>query len=59
MKFKKNKECKSNNIFKRSKEINNRESEKGCLWGISMLILLLLLIMFGINACSSSINFIN
>ncbi|MDM6367324.1 hypothetical protein P7864_12870 [Staphylococcus aureus] len=53
------KECKSNNIFKRSQEINNRESEKGCLWGISMLILLFLLILFGITACSSSIHFIN
>ncbi|EYJ32624.1 hypothetical protein V391_01795, partial [Staphylococcus aureus T35615] len=30
MKFKTTKECKSNNIFKRSQEINNRESEKGC-----------------------------
>ncbi|MDI1743595.1 hypothetical protein QI442_03495 [Staphylococcus aureus] len=51
MKFKTTKECKSNNIFKRSQEINNRESEKGCLWGISMLILLFLLILFGITAC--------
>ncbi|HCZ3207534.1 TPA: hypothetical protein O2162_002391 [Staphylococcus aureus] len=69
MKFKTTKECKSNNIFKRSQEINNifkrsqeinnRESEKGCLWGISMLILLFLLILFGITACSSSIHFIN
>ncbi|HHA0539108.1 TPA: hypothetical protein ACOE3C_002690 [Staphylococcus aureus] len=62
MKFKTTKECKSNNIFKRSQEINNRESEKGCLWGISMLILLfllILLILFGITACSSSIHFIN
>ncbi|HDH6278372.1 TPA: hypothetical protein PI800_001167 [Staphylococcus aureus LTCF-4-24] len=57
MKFKTTKECKSNNIFKRSQEINN--SEKGCLWGISMLILLFLLILFGITACSSSIHFIN
>ncbi|OZH48665.1 hypothetical protein BG707_04300 [Staphylococcus aureus] len=59
MKFKTTKGCKSNNIFKRSQEINNRESEKGCLWGISMLILLFLLILFGITACSSSIHFIN
>ncbi|HDF8316953.1 TPA: hypothetical protein PFA27_001402 [Staphylococcus aureus] len=61
MKFKTTKECKSNNIFKRSQEINNSESEseKGCLWGISMLILLFLLILFGITACSSSIHFIN
>ncbi|APZ40777.1 hypothetical protein [Staphylococcus aureus] len=45
MKFKTTKECKSNNIFKRSQEINNRESEKGCLWGISMLILLTIFIL--------------
>ncbi|NEF41567.1 hypothetical protein G0004_14060 [Staphylococcus aureus] len=46
-------------MFKRSQEINNSESEKGYLWGISMLILLFLLILFGITACSSSIHFIN
>ncbi|MGT2653083.1 hypothetical protein ACVQ9Z_10005 [Staphylococcus aureus] len=48
----------SNNIFKRSQEINNRESERACLC-ISMLILLFLLILFGITVCSSSIHFIN
>ncbi|MGU3218848.1 hypothetical protein ACVXZ0_13790 [Staphylococcus aureus] len=58
MKFKTTKECKSNKYFKRSQEINNSESEKGCLWH-QHVDSTFLLILFGITACSSSIHFIN
>lgn len=61
MKFNKSPKCKSEIIYKKSQEINKNknENEKGCLWGISVLFLVFLLVLIGIIVCTTTIYIVN
>ncbi|CDR52222.1 hypothetical protein [Staphylococcus schweitzeri] len=43
--------------YKKIQQRKSEETDKGCLKSIIMLIVLCLLIIFGIMACSTNVNF--
>ncbi|GJF48140.1 hypothetical protein [Staphylococcus argenteus] len=43
--------------YKKIQKRKTEEQDKGCLKSIAMLIVLFLLIIFGIVACSTNVNF--